>query len=251
MKQKNNHTITLEADIKATLLNHLREKKIINNDTIIISELAIANHVRRADLVILSKGKIIAFEIKSEADSLTRLKGQLTTFTSYFDKVIVVAAPKYASKIAKTTSPSIGVWEINGDKIKTIAKGKLSKRIEGKFLINYLDYVDLKKLSTRLQIKPNLPKSMLKNELLPYLSNKVLRESVTSSLYRKFFEANSLFFEKTNNKVITPKDIKLLSRFLRERELYKNNLAKANIFWSNIGKHADEFVNLLQTDNTL
>ncbi len=62
-----------ESDIKALLIQFLMEKNILSEDAIIINELTVDKYARRADIVLLKKDELHAYEIKSDADSLTRL----------------------------------------------------------------------------------------------------------------------------------------------------------------------------------
>jgi len=66
----------LEPQIKALIINYLRSKNKLNQDTTVINEFTVDGYSRRVDLLVADKKHFIAFEVKSEADSLTRLEGQ-------------------------------------------------------------------------------------------------------------------------------------------------------------------------------
>ena len=108
----------LEIDIKAIILEYLIAKSRLNENHSIISEFAVDRNSRRADLVIADDRRLTGFEIKSEADSLCRLTGQTEKYLDYFDKVIVVAAPKHISNIVKTTPKNVAIWEVSNKGIK-------------------------------------------------------------------------------------------------------------------------------------
>jgi hypothetical protein len=226
----------LEADIKALTLNYLRDKGIINQDSIIMNELTIGNYLRRVDLAIFTNCKLIAFEIKSEADSLYRLDGQVDTYLKYFDKVIVISDSKFIPKMVTNLPKSVGLWEINKATIKVKNKGRYKNKIDSRQLIDYMDVVDLVRLTSTLKIRSEKNRSSLESAIAN-VSNKNLRQEVQVSLNRKFAESNRLFIKETGNKVITTNDLKLLSRFSSQREKNKLEEKQKKEFWSNIDEH--------------
>jgi hypothetical protein len=235
----------LEADIKALTLNYLRDKKIIDQESIIMNELTLGKYIRRVDLAIFIKGKLVAFEIKSEADSLYRLDGQIDTYLEYFDKVIVVSDSKFIPKLINNLPEQVGIWEVSSSNIDVQVKGRLQNKIDKTKLIDYMDVVDLIKLSSKLSISTDKDRVSLENSLIN-ASNKALRNGVELSLKRKFKENNLIFLEQTKNKIISKNDLKLLSRFNTQREKVKLEVEQRDNFWKSIDKHAaelTEFVN--------
>jgi hypothetical protein len=83
--------------------------------------MTVANWSRRAD-VVLANGRLWAFEIKSDADSLARLPGQIETFRNYFEKFTVVAAERFERAIMEMVPEGVGVWIIDPE-------GSLRQRI--------------------------------------------------------------------------------------------------------------------------
>ncbi|WP_336232875.1 sce7726 family protein [Citrobacter farmeri] len=213
-----------EKEIKKAVLNHLLSKGKINNDTIVINELTIDSFARRVDLAILVDGKIIAYEIKSDADSLYRLSGQLEKYKQYFDKIIVVTTIKHIENILTMTPKNIEVWEVADDKIKIKKRGKLSN-IEHKE--NYLDLLrvqDMRKLAKNFNIPLSIGgkreiKDILKKNLnrIPVQKIKVFVIDVISQRY-KVTSSNFIENIKISNRV-TINDLNRLSPYLqRKRE---------------------------------
>ncbi len=100
--------------MKAAVVDRLLAGSHVNEDAVLISEMTVANWSRRAD-VVLANGKLWAFEIKSEADSLSRLPGQIETFRNYFEKFTVVAAERFESAILAMVPDGVGVWIVDGE----------------------------------------------------------------------------------------------------------------------------------------
>jgi hypothetical protein len=112
-----------EARLKARVIDRLISSSF-DNDTVLISEMVVANWARRADLV-LANGKLCAFEVKSEQDTLSRLDGQLADLSAHFEKVVVVAAGRFEEQIRSTLPPGVGLW-IQG------ANGEIRERVRAR-----------------------------------------------------------------------------------------------------------------------
>jgi len=237
----------LEADIKALVLNKLRGQGLIDPSSIIMSELTVGNFSRRVDLAVYANSRLLGFEIKSEADSLSRVNGQINKYLEYFDKVIVVTDKKFTSKLSETLPEAVGLWELSGpENLKVIHGGKYQKRIDKSKLIDLMDTVDMAKLATKLSIKSEKNRRELTQSLLNK-SYKNLREGVQQSLSRKFHERTKVFIECTEPRSITKEDIKLLSRFSVVREAEKTKTAQAKIFWDNIEQHMHELKKFMES----
>lgn len=220
-----------ESDIKAKVLNHLINKGAIDASSIIISEFTLHNSDRRVDLAVYHKDKLIGIEIKSEADSLYRLEGQISSYEMLFDKVIVVVASKHTSNVLDILSESVAVWEVSSSNIKVKRKGKTK-------LVN--DKNNLRKLLLKSDwVK--LEKSLNKVSLLPEsLSIKTLRKAVKTSLTNRFSESSEYFRKLTSNREISPEDLSLLSRYLISREIYQSRKESSVEFWENWSKTSIE-----------
>lgn len=103
-----------EARLKAAVIDRLMSSPHVDDDAVLISEMTVANWSRRADLV-LANGNLWAFEIKSEADSLSRLAGQVQTFRTHFEKLTLVVASRFENKVLHTLPEGVGLWVETGE----------------------------------------------------------------------------------------------------------------------------------------
>ncbi|HDM8070275.1 sce7726 family protein [Vibrio harveyi] len=236
----------LEPDIKALTLNYLRDRGIIDENSIIMSELTVGNFARRVDLAIYNQGKLLAFEIKSEADSLSRLSGQIDKYLEYFDKVIVVSDKKFTALLTENLPKNVALWEVNNSKIKVKQRGQLQRKIESAKLIDMMDLTDLNKLSSKLEIKTESERKIIEKSL-DSLSNKALRQGVETTLRRKFSNVTKAFMKATVNREVVREDIKILSRFGEHRERIKLEKKQSRAFWDNIEQHAADFKKFAET----
>ena len=114
-----------EVRLKAAIIDRLFDRAHIDDDAVLISEMTVANWSRRAD-VVLANGSLWAFEVKSELDSLTRLPGQLDAFTTHFEKVCVVCAPRFETGARALLPEGVGLWVAEDD-------GTLRERVRPRY----------------------------------------------------------------------------------------------------------------------
>lgn len=66
----------------------------------------------KADVVVLN-GTATAYEIKSERDTLSRLKNQIENYKKVFARTFIITSEDQAEAVASSTSPEIGVLYLN------------------------------------------------------------------------------------------------------------------------------------------
>lgn len=115
-----------EAYVKAAVIERLIGTGAVNGDAVLISEMAVGDWTRRADIV-LANGKLVGFEIKSEADSLSRLQGQLSAFSSIFELFYVVAAARFTDRAEQMIPDGIGLWIAEGGQHVTLCERKRAR----------------------------------------------------------------------------------------------------------------------------
>ncbi|MDW7549209.1 sce7726 family protein [Pseudoalteromonas peptidolytica] len=101
-----------ESNFKAAAIDWLIAKGELDKGAVLINELPVDGFSRRADLVV-ANGKLQAFEIKSDADSLIRLEGQIETYLRFFDKVTLICSRKFTEKAKKTLPKQVEIVEVN------------------------------------------------------------------------------------------------------------------------------------------
>lgn len=147
------NTIFKEPDYKAVTIDWLFNKGLLDHDAVLINELPISNFTRRVDLVV-ANGKLHAIEIKSDADSLTRLEGQIETYLQYFDKVTLVCSHKFTEKAKSLLPKEVEIIEFTLKdhnpclSVKQRGKTQLVSSVE-----HFLSFLDKKQLIQILKNK--------------------------------------------------------------------------------------------------
>lgn len=169
-----------ERNIKSLLVQYLREIGAAKGAKV-LSELCVAGFSRRADVVLVN-GNLSAYEIKGEFDTLDRLNGQIETFSSYFEALTIVCAPKHTSRVLALASEDIGVWEVTGNSISVKRSARVETSEDFDVWLSYLPVRILKQLLAKHQIRPagrnraelviaakTLSVSVIRNAVLDYL----------------------------------------------------------------------------------
>lgn len=95
-----------DLDIRLELDRELRDRFADDDDVVIRHELGLEEGRRRIDLAVLN-GHLSGWEIKSDADTLSRLAGQADAYGRVFDFVTIVTTDRY---IAKATAKLPAWW---------------------------------------------------------------------------------------------------------------------------------------------
>lgn len=90
-----------DEDIRQPLSQWLARKHSKRSHTIILHELKIPRPSARVDIAIVN-GELTGLEIKSDVDDLTRLPRQISAFSGFFDRVLVVSTIRHVAKLQET-----------------------------------------------------------------------------------------------------------------------------------------------------
>lgn len=228
-----------ELQIKIALIKWLFDRGQLIDATI-INEMVVANWSRRADLVIVN-GKIQAFEIKSDLDTLTRLDGQLAIFTSRFDKVTVVCSSRFTYEVKSKVSSNVGIIEFENQEknisFKIIQRGKTEEIRNKKFLLNYLTKAELANLLKENNVFRIDGCSRKDMEMqAENLSVKKVRNNILLNLKNRYKETSDSFVSTLPlKKELNVNDLQLLRK---KKQLIKSNVSTLDT--GNIETYSDE-----------
>lgn len=122
--------------IKTVVIDYLLDNY---NIELLACEVPYLYGYRRADLLSIIDNETIAFEIKSELDSLTKLEGQLNDYIDVFNKVYVVLADKFKKNFKISKLPrSVGIIYVNNNAQINIYRKAKSRKILNKEKLIYL-----------------------------------------------------------------------------------------------------------------
>ncbi len=89
------------------------------SDTLIVEELGLCQGVARVDVAVVN-GTVHGYEIKSERDTLVRLKSQADVYSKALEFVTIVAAPAHIVGIKQLVPSWWGIWSATqiGDAVR-------------------------------------------------------------------------------------------------------------------------------------
>ncbi len=198
--------------VKAKLIQYLLEKNH-TNDNFIANELVVDSFARRIDIALINNS-LYFFEIKTEADNLSRLSGQVEDFLKFCDKLHIICAPCHSEHVLNTTPQKVAVWEFCPEKgIKVIRKGKSEKLLNKTILIKMLTVADLKTILSKNKIKASHCKRLELQNLAMSLSATILRQHVLQKLKNQHREITNQVKEALVSRDINIDDINSLRKY--------------------------------------
>ncbi|MCH1924529.1 sce7726 family protein [Shewanella sp. C32] len=219
----------LEIEVKASFINYLRKRNNRFSDGVIVNEFVYDNFNRRADLLYIKGNRLFAYEIKSEADSLSRLPGQIDNYLGHFDKVIMVVATKHVGAVLDMTPSVVEVIEIKPEgNFKIIRRGKISKNIESRKLLNLLKVKEIRQVAKKIGVSTHQnTKKTLIDELSCFKSNK-LKGYIIQSISQRFTYSSSAFNLICGGRDVVKDDLNILSNNKKENKVDNIFLDKKN-----------------------
>lgn len=121
MKSPGRSTLTRDADIRKPLLSWIVSQHINDGATEVLEEFDVLRPSGRIDIAVIN-GEICGFEIKSDCDTLSRLKFQIPAFSKCFDKISIVTTRKHLRKARNTIPKCWGLLLFESDGSFRIAR---------------------------------------------------------------------------------------------------------------------------------
>jgi hypothetical protein len=172
-----------EADkIKIALFKKI--SKEIKQNYIAIPELSLFSAV--ADIVVVN-GDIHIYEIKSKADSLSRLKSQLLRYKNCADKVTVVADEKFISKLLKHPDmENIGIVSVNDRTHLKVIREAIAIQMSNKNYMAYWTAVEIKESLRGLKGHSKMTSEQAKEKFIDILNSEEIKRVTIYKIKEKY-----------------------------------------------------------------
>lgn len=207
----------LESDIKAMLLNKLAANGVVSSESVVFDELTVGNYSRRVDLAVINSNGFYGFEIKSEADSLTRLQGQVSKYLECFDKVVVVAAEKHVEETLTIVPSNVGVWGVENQRLKVKRRGRKTINNRKSTMLDFLTITDVAKAVSKYKCGVTRTSRDVMISSLLELPASSIREIVYQALCDRFSQTSQNFLTRISGRQVEVKDLDLLSKYKEGR----------------------------------
>lgn len=193
-----------EKKLKCVLIDYLMD--VYPSALLIGVEVPFISMKRRVDVLLITQDKqLIAFEIKSDQDTLRRLNDQITDYRKTFDKLFVVTSNKYKD-ICQSLHKTIGCIYYNNN-INITRDASTIKRLSKHNLSFFLQRNDFQKIGYH----QNLPILELRKKIVDSSTIQSLRNLAINSLLNRYSERFSLFKTYKENKT-TLQDLDYLTK---------------------------------------
>lgn len=202
-----------EAAAKAALLNFFRDRGMLK-DAVIVSELELPSAGRRADLALISE-QAVAIEIKTKADSLSRLSEQLGTFCQAFPAAYAAVASTHLKRTWAIAPKECGVIELRdtsrGLEVRVHRQPKPFRTTTSAKQASLLPARELGRILRTLGISvaSNTRRSDLAELVVP-IDAKALSPLVTQYLRTKYGSSSARFSASTSGRPINVDDLRHL-----------------------------------------
>ncbi|GAQ19554.1 hypothetical protein OPHB3_3523 [Oceanobacillus picturae] len=175
-----------DKEIRTTLISRLRGYKNCK----VFEEVTVPSGKARADIVSVN-GHVVAYEIKSDFDSIRRLESQITEYDKNFEMNYIVVGAKYANSIYNIIPDYWGVIVAQKTRINTIRlsfnrKAKLNPNLSFKEFLSLLSSNDIKRIASGKDylgdlLTPSEVRKLFKQEVIKMLDDS-LPKTVKSHL---------------------------------------------------------------------
>lgn len=219
-----------EDDMKVVFLEHSIRNTLIDRACVISSEYVFEGATRRADLAFISRGRFFGVEIKSERDSLRRLQGQLESYLSVFDEVLLLVAPKHVTSAIATAPASVAIFSVSAEGSLGVvrpAETNADRRLASSHL-RALPKSELLALMGRPSRRVSRKQLIAEASEVPF---EVIRAATLDSFNQRFGLTSEAFWKLTRGKSIEKKHLCALSRFSKKKKEYDRAAARNRKFW--------------------
>lgn len=217
------HCPPLEPEIKCAVIERLRTLRGLSPNFIIANEFVTDDWRRRADLLVIDK-VLWAFEIKSAADRLDRLKGQVDAYLQRFDKVTVVVDAVHEVAALAAVPEGVEVWvfhpAVDGGPFtwRVPKRGRRELNSAPERLIPMLTARELRQLASEHQLPRGNGRRAALASAASNLSPAKLRNAMLVALADRYRRTSQDFWAAVGFSAATPGDLAHLSPYLPLRQ---------------------------------
>jgi hypothetical protein len=174
-----------DAEIRQNFHMKRLRRQHTQKDTLVIDELGLNHGKCRADIAVVN-GHFVGYEIKSNSDSLRRLKEQVKSYNAIFDKVSVIVGDRYIDSIRKHVPEWWGVIvSVRGPRgavnFDIIREAQINKNIDPISIAQLLWRDEAAEILSQKKLPPKIlrqPRAVLYEYLIDKLNISELRKFV-------------------------------------------------------------------------
>lgn len=184
--------VTRDSDVRAALMKSVIGDHLANPDTLVVEELGLNRGSCRVDVAVVN-GLLHGYEIKSDADNLTRLPSQVASYSAVLDKATLVVGVSHVERALPLIPDWWGVRTVKRGArgavlIEPLRPARMNDGVEAAALALLLWRDELVEALTPLcseKSKLRAPRAQLAQTLADILPLKQLRPLVREQVKRR------------------------------------------------------------------
>lgn len=162
-----------DKEIRSTLISRLATYK----DCKVFEEVTVPSGKARADIVAVN-GHVVAYEIKSDFDSIKRLNTQIPEYDKNFEMNYIVVGAKYANTIPDIIPDYWGIiiaekTRINTIRLSFLRRARLNPNLSFKYFLSLLSSDDVKRFAS---MEEYLGKRLTKSQIKSLFKQEVIKK---------------------------------------------------------------------------
>ena len=179
-----------DVEIRQNFHRKILRRQHAHKETLVIDELGLNHGECRADIAVVN-GRFVGYEIKSDNDSLRRLREQVKSYNAVFDKISIVVGYRHINSIHKHIPEWWGIIiSYKGRKgavnFNIVRKAQMNRRINPISIAQLLWRNEVKEILEQKELSPKIlrqPRAILYEHLVDRLNVSELRK-----LIREYFK---------------------------------------------------------------
>ena len=212
-----------ESDIKVEVLAWIRRASRGRKLPVVTCEFSLNGTGIRADIALL-QGSFYGIEIKSAADTLKRLARQMEGYARYFDRTVLVVAPKHLRHLNDIDLKDAQVWSQSALAEQQLRRRGHRRVIPGNTLLGLLSADEERRAIRAMSHDDEAPRAQ------PGVDR--ARTEFEKAFRRRYEPTSSAFWSQVAGRQIRREDLALLSRFSVDRQRLKAAKAAEDAHWA-------------------
>ena len=181
-----------DAEIRQNFHRKMLRRQHAQHNTLVIDELGVNHGKCRADIAVIN-GHLVGYEIKSDNDSLRRLRDQITAYNAVFDKAFIVVGNRHINRVQDRIPNWWGVIvSIKGPRgainFDIIRRARTNKGVDPMSVAQLLWRSEAMEILTQRKVPPKMlrqPRAILYKYLAEQLKVCELRRTVREYLRKR------------------------------------------------------------------
>ncbi|MGN0244060.1 MAG: sce7726 family protein [Lachnospiraceae bacterium] len=143
----------------------------------------------RADLILLVEYELIGLEIKSDADTYTRLQRQMKDYNRYCDRNYIVVGQSHRRFVEKHVDEEWGILCVS-DTVEMLREAKMNPRCKLEHQIEWMWRPELHRILIRNQLPEYRQKSkeFVQQKLLQKVEPMLLKQQMCDELFERDYQ---------------------------------------------------------------